>query len=251
MRGCVLWTVLAVGGSQPASTPERAPRVVLWAWEHPQDLGFLASFAGNVGIAYLAATLRVGPDGVALVPRRQPMRVAPGTPLTAVVRLEPARGLRALGPAERDRLVDIVRGVARMPGVSAVQLDCDAPRSFRAAYAALLGSIRAALPPSVGLSMTALASWCMFDDWLDSAVLPVDDAVPMVFSMGREGKQIRARLSGGQDFLARRCQQSLGLATYEPAFPVPRARRLYLFHDGSWTAEVLAHALVRFGRRDP
>ena len=64
----------------------------------------------------------------------------------------------------------------------AIQIDFDAADSERDVYRRLLARVRAVLPRTVPLSMTALASWCVGDTWLDG--LPVDEAVPMLFRMG-------------------------------------------------------------------
>lgn len=62
------------------------PSLVLWAWERPEDLRFLDPM--RVGVAFLAATVRVGPEGMSYRPRMQALQVARETRLVAVVRID-------------------------------------------------------------------------------------------------------------------------------------------------------------------
>ncbi|MFI5120984.1 MAG: hypothetical protein ACHQM4_11255 [Thermoanaerobaculia bacterium] len=217
------------------------PRTVLWAWERPEDLRFLAG--RDVGVAFLAATVRLSGGATHIVLRRQPLLVDPATPVMAVVRVETARGLRAvLTEGQRDAIVDTALRAARLPRVSAVQLDTDAAASERAFFRAALADLRARLDPRLGLSFTALASWCAGDLWLEN--LPVDETVPMLFQMGADAAAIRARAAAG--LLAPECRAATGLATDE-AF-VRASGRVYLFSPQPWTAGLYEAALGRISR---
>jgi len=57
-------------------------------------------------------------------------------------------------------------------GGKLVQIDFDARRSQRRFYVRLLRDLRRRMPPSLPLSITALASWCAYDDWLSG--LPIE-----------------------------------------------------------------------------
>jgi hypothetical protein len=224
-----------------AATFARAPDVVLWAWEQPQDLSFIDP--ARVGIAFLARTVTIAVDGVRMRPRMQPLRVPPATAAIAVARIEtrddpaPSR-LEALRPD----VVAAIADLARLPGIAAVQVDYDAPRSQRTFYRALLADLRRALPDSLALSMTALASWCVGDRWLDG--IDVDEAVPMVFRMGADARVVRHALARG-DFPCAECRTSIGIATDEAAPPRLHGRRVYVFHPGPWTPEAARAALAR------
>jgi hypothetical protein len=103
-----------------------------------------------------------------------------------------------------------------MSGVRAIQLDFDATASQRDFYAALLQEVRRQLRPDLPLSITALASWCIGDSWLDT--LPagtIDEAVPMLFRMGAESANVANFLRTHQQFRATACNASLGLSTDE------------------------------------
>jgi len=85
----------------------------------------------------------------------------------------------------------------------------------------------------VPLSMTALASFCIGDRWLDD--LPVDEAVPMIFRMGADDRTVKNLLAGGDDFREPLCRQSYGIATDEPVdLNFKRGRRVYVFNSRSW-----------------
>ncbi|MCW5892793.1 MAG: hypothetical protein KIT14_19950 [bacterium] len=124
--------LLGLGASPAVAT--RPPPLVLWAWERPEDLRFVDP--GEVGVAFLARTVRVGADGrLAVLPRRQPLRVPAATyRRIAVVRLEAVPA----APAVDAVAAAIVPALAALPGTTALQIDFDARRSRRAFYVALL-----------------------------------------------------------------------------------------------------------------
>jgi hypothetical protein len=220
---------------------EGFPRLVLWAWERPEDLRFLAG--RRAGVAFLAATVRLSGGATHVVRRRQPLLVDPATPLMAVVRVETARGAKAALTAEqREAVVSAALGAARLPRVSAVQIDSDAASSERAFYRSVLTDLRGRLGSRAGLSFTALASWCAGDRWLEG--LPVDEAVPMLFQMGPDAAAIRARAAAGG--LAPECRNATGLATNEVF--VRTSGRVYLFSAAEWTESRFEAALRRLAR---
>jgi hypothetical protein len=217
------------------------PRVVLWAWEHPQRLAFLDT--DRVGVAYLARTLVLGPDRVIIRPRLQPLQVPPGTALIAVARIEPhGVAASALLPARRAEAAAAIAALAAEPGVRCVQIDFEAPASQREFYRELLADVRRRLPDSTALSMTALASWCLGDRWV--AGQPVDEAVPMLLRMGADGTAVAARLRAGGDFGCAECMHSVGVSTDERLPRIPAGRRVYVFTRGAWTPESVRAALA-------
>jgi uncharacterized protein DUF3142 len=157
----------------------------------------------------------------------------------AVTRIESQKttGQRAaLSNAQRQKAVELILRTMNLRNVSAIQVDFDAVTSERDFYRALLQDLRAKLPDTMPLSMTALASFCVGDRWLDS--LPVDEAVPMIFRMGADDKPIRNLLSSGEDFREPLCQKSYGIATDEPVdLKFKPGRRVYVFNPRSWKPE--------------
>src|SRR5262245_39949529 len=140
------------------------PPVIVWAWERPEKLDFIDT--NRVGVAFLAKTLRLQGDRVFVKPRLQPLELAPGTKLIAVVRIESDHP--TLSAAQLQKSAD---EISKLPATSVVQIDFDATVSEREFYRGLLSEVRRQLPPSTSLSITALASWCAGDNWLDD--LPI------------------------------------------------------------------------------
>jgi Protein of unknown function (DUF3142) len=209
------------------------PRLMLWAWENPQDLRFVRP--GSAGIAFLARTVWLTSENVSSRPRLQPLRFQPGTDLMAVVRLESAG--RGLPP--RHQAIREVLPATHLSGVGALQIDFDARASERAWYAAFLRELRAELPAKLPLTITALESWCDRDPWLGG--LPIDDATPMLFRMGT-GERLP------DDFASPVCRSSIGVATDEVPDRVPRRRRVYYFHPGPWTEQTYQGAVAQAAR---
>ncbi len=210
------------------------PAVVLWAWERPEDLRGLD--AKKFAVAFLAQTLTLKGDEVIFKPRHQPLEVSPETKMMAVTRIESQKqtGERAvLSEAQRQKLVDLIMKTTTVGSVSAIQIDFDAASSEREFYRSLLRDVRAKLPGNIPLSMTALASFCIGDRWLDD--LPVDEAVPMIFRMGADDRTIKTMLSAGDDFREPLCQRSYGIALDEPfEMKFEKSRRVYVFSNRPW-----------------
>jgi hypothetical protein len=265
------WRWNKVARSASNSQMDSLPNLFFWAWERPEDLRFLEH--KNAGVAFLAKTIYIpAPDedprkdvggSIRIRPRLEPLRIAPGTPLIAVVRIETRAGrqpaayflanTRSLASApytalQRQRSAAEIAEVASLPNVRAIQIDFDATVSERAFYAGLLSDVRAKLPSFIPLSITALASWCIGDPWLEK--LPpstIDEAVPMLFRMGPDTVNVVKFLRSGNEFAVPACQSSLGLSTDEPlsrdlinaasaqAMSWSRNKRIYIFAPRAWT----------------
>jgi hypothetical protein len=217
------------------------PHTTLWAWERPEDLTTINP--RTTAIAFLDRTILIGPPSaspnVIVQPRRQSLAVPNAAKLIAVVRIEAPPGMIP-SDNQRQKALAALADSASQPGISAFQVDFDATRSQRPFYAALLKELRSQMPSGLPLSITALASWCSYDDWI--AALPIDEAVPMLFRMEPDRRrappdspwfQIREPL----------CQGSLGLSTREP-WPLETrealkpSRRIYLFADRGWHTDL-------------
>ena len=216
------------------------PKVILWAWERPEDLQFLDP--ERFGVAFLAQTLELQGDEVVFRPRRQPLKVAPETTLIAVTRIESQKTTgrsASLSAAQRVQIVSLVMRTLNLKNVSAIQIDFDAVTSEREFYRALLQDLRQQLPDNIPLSMTALASFCIGDPWIKD--LPVDEAVPMMFRMGTDNDSIRSMLAAGKDFRDPLCRRSYGVAADEPvAMEFDSSRRLYVFNVRPWIEKDVA-----------
>ena len=217
-----------------ASRMDQIPRVVLWAWERPTNLRFINP--GDIGVAFLARTIRLRSNEVRIRPRLQPLNLPEGARVIAVARVETdSVNKPELSDQQEQKLAVAIAEMARLPGVSHIQIDFDATRTERKFYRDVIVEVRRRLPDTVSLSITALASWCIYDDWLSD--LPIDEAVPMLFRMAADGKQIANRLDAGEDFTAPPCRSSYGISTDEPRSNLSAARRLYVFNPDPWTEE--------------
>jgi hypothetical protein len=208
---------------------ELMPHVMLWAWERPTDLTFIDP--RETGVAFLARTIRLRSGEVVIRPRLQLLNLPEAARVMAVARVETDRP--DLSAQQREKLAGAIADMARLPSVSHIQIDFDATQSERNFYREVIVEVRRRLPDTVGLSITALASWCTYDDWLSD--LPIDEAVPMLFRMAADGKQIANRLAAGEDFIAPQCRHSYGVSTDEPRANLSAARRLYVFNPDPWT----------------
>jgi hypothetical protein len=225
---------------KPPPALSTLPPVIIWAWERPEKLDFIDP--NRIGVAFLAKTVTFSGDMVYIRPRLQPLELAAGTKLIAVVRIETHhKGTPRIGGKQFQDIVKAIADLSRASNVSVVQIDFDAWVSERKFYRALLNEVRQQLPSSTGLSITALASWCAGDNWLSD--LPIDEAVPMLFRMGVDEK----RFQSTPRFEPAICASSAGVATDEPITP-PAAKRLYIFNPDSWSRDSLNSALETYKR---
>jgi hypothetical protein len=211
---------------------DAVPQTVLWAWELPEDLRFVD--VDGTGIAFLAGSFDLQAQAVTFQPRLQPLEVPNRAKLIAVFRLN-ASNTATLPHEQQEQIISTIAPIAALPRVVAVQLDFDATSSQRAPYRDLLLSLRRRLPANMPLSITALASWCLDDDWVRS--LPIDEAVPMLFRMGAGANHTVTQLASGREFRSEVCRDSLGISTDERWASLPSGRRLYIFRSRPWTAQ--------------
>jgi hypothetical protein len=204
------------------------PRLMLWAWESPQNLDFIDP--KQAGVAFLARTVLVKDGQAKILPRFQRLHVPAGTVLMAVVRIE-SQGTPL---PDVQTVCGMVASAATLAGVRGLQIDYDAKSSERGFYRGLIQCVRSRT--GLPLVITALASWCQADDWIRG--LPISDAVPMLFRMGPD------RYRPGSNFPVPLCQNSFGISIDEPIARLPRGKRLYIFHPGPWTQIDYQNALA-------
>ena len=215
---------------------------MLWTWERSEDLSFLAGRT-DAGVAHLVSTVTLrATSRFDLRPNRNPLRLPDVVPRVAVVRIENTRGrtvVAQLGDATRRDLIAALVDAAGRLDASGLQLDFDALLSQRDLYRRLLVALREELPRQRTLSISALASWCVGDPWLDD--LPdrtIDFAVPMLFRMGPDASKIRRFIDGGGVFRSRLCRGDVGLSTDEPWSaedgPATDGSRRWIFSPVPW-----------------
>ncbi len=213
------------------SSLQDSPPAMLWAWERNEDLRFINSDA--IGVAYLAQTLSLTRDKVILIPRRQPLKINSGTFLIAVTRIETYRPNFAFSKSQLNETAKLIVKSSLHKDVKGIQIDFDVKVSEREFYKKLLVRVRENLVKDKTLSITALASFCVGDRWMEG--LPIDEAVPMLFEMGADSWQITRRLKSGKDFAVPLCKMSYGLAIYEPHnIKFKQKRTIYYFNSNPW-----------------
>lgn len=236
----ILLTLLSLSSSCGAFRsknidPEKnIPPHILWAWERPEDLKFIDR--KKFGVAFLEQTLKVNSSEVIHVPRRQPLRVESKTYLIAVTRIETERG-SIIRESDSGQIVsEIVSRIvksSKLENVKGVQIDFDAVESERGLYQKIIREVKQKLGPGSSLSITALASWCAYDTWLKD--LPIDEAIPMLFDLGADRKQITSFLKNGEDWNEPLCRKSYGLSVNQPInLALKESRRRYYFNSRSW-----------------
>jgi len=235
--------------STSSSRISQLPATILWAWERPERLDFID--LEKVGVAFLAKTIYLRGDRVISRPRLQPLTLPSGAQVVAVARIESERSTDyskkpSLSPAQITETASTISELGSLPNVVMVQVDFDAGVSERAFYRQLLAQLRGKLPPSTALSITALASWCKGDNWLED--LPVDEAVPMLFRMGIERKQFLSGLAAGEPFTSTLCRSSAGVSIDEPLAQLPRVQRLYVFNPRVWSPDALNKTMEAYER---
>lgn len=229
----VYWRVV----SQPKRAPTTAerfykyPKIILWAWERPEDLRFINT--REVGVAVLTGSVHLKGDETFIRPRLQPLRISKDAFVISVTRIETDRNDKpAFSDDQRQKIIAKILSTVKNPLTAGVQIDFDAKSSEREFYKQLLTDLRKELPQTMPLSITALASWCLYDDWISD--LPIDEAVPMLFRMGADAKQIRAHVESGGEFRVPVAEQSLGIATDESFARLPEGKRIYIFSNRAW-----------------
>ncbi len=228
-----------------AARLDALPHVILWAWERPEKLEFIDP--EKIGVAFLGRTLHLSGEKVLVRPRLQPLNVPDGMPLIAVARIESDRdGSATLSLPQTENAAAAIVELARLPNVVAIQIDFDARVSERKFYFDLLTKVRGTLPPATALTITALASWCQGDNWLDQ--LPIDEAVPMLFRMGTDRSSILNSLATGESFRSSLCRQSSGVSVDETLPFKPATERIYVFNPNSWSQNSVKTVLERYQR---
>lgn len=220
-------------GTAPRPHPAlaRLPAEMLWAWERPEDLRWLPP---KVGVAYVASTILLRGDDILVHPRSWPLLLASGTPTVPVLHVDASwRTPPALNARQTARITEELLRLASRSSHQVVQLDFEVRRSQRAFLANTIAAIRSQLDPGIALSVTALASWCLDDYWMQDS--RADEIVPMAFRMGPDQHALRQRLLQQRGFTRARCGGAIGLSTDEPMMAVGAGRH-YFFSPKPWTA---------------
>ncbi len=233
---CLLTVIIELFTPPPAMAGGLPPTMV-WVWETPTDLAHVSR--SDVGVAFLGATVEGRRSGVTVRMRRATLILPRNRPeLLPVLRIHSFD--RHFAPGDERARANVLQAASKLLrdyGVNRLQIDFDATASERAFYAAVLDDLRreVCIPGRCFLSMTALGSWCLPGDfWLEA--LPVDEIVPMLFSLG----PMTDRRAFARELESRplRCGSAIGLWSDDLGRPIG-SRRLYVFTKGAWSADTV------------
>lgn len=218
------------------SGSDKTPGLILWAWERPENFNFIDT--KETGVAFLSQTIAIKNDDVERFPRRQPLEIPEGVFVIAVTRIESDKKEKpVLTNDQREKIVELIAKTSSQKNVKAIQIDFDASETEREFYKTLLVDLRKQLPVQISLSITALASWCIYDNWIKGA--PVDEVVPMLFRLGVDEQNIVGYLNSNNDWREPLCRGSYGISLDEPERKIDSSRRIYVFNPRSWSREDL------------
>jgi hypothetical protein len=238
LRGLALATIARLDKKTnvPALPPPDPPAAAIaWLWKDAPVPAF-----SRAAVAVVDRHIWLAGDKVLVRPGARPRAlaraggVAPAVIPVVHVEIDPLRPPTGLRPAE-PVVLDAMQAAARATTSGWVQLDLEARPSQRLDYRALVQHIRAALPHTVKLSVTALAWWCRSGAWLDG--LPADEVVPMFFRMGRDNALLRALVAQHPGTLHPACRAGSAGFSRQEAFTsevTARYRRTYWFDETGW-----------------
>lgn len=209
------------------------PSLNVWTWDRFDDLSFMKGEKGK--IAALIATFRVTAAGRVITELRHHDFSRPrSVSLITVFRLE-INPTTLVNNEAIDHIVASIKGLAKRG--EEIQIDFDATKSQRFLYKKILQKLSDSTDKR--LSMTALASWCTYDDWLDS--LPISYAVPMLYTLGREQLQMFHYLRENKHWGVRACKGYVGLSLNDLSLlenpSIMSTHKVFLFNNHAWSQE--------------
>lgn len=236
-----------IASPSDGATRSQSGRLILWAWERPENLQYIDP--QQVEVAALIQTINLSGARTTVHARQQPLKVPSGTILTAVTRIEVDPRQRAsLNSDQVERCASAIQQSAAQS--ETVQIDFDARVSDRDFYRKLLARVREEMPAEKKLSITSLASWALGDNWLND--IHIDEAVPMFFQMGVGSAEVVTLLDAGKQ-LQRPYRRAVGVSAMEPILAnhvIAWARKnqpgtnLYVFNPHPWTAKSVNDAML-------
>lgn len=260
LKACISASLIVVSTAVSAwaeTSSVNTDRIMLWSWFNADETCQSTPDDIDYGLAVLRGRVIAGDtiDEIATVPRLARVKHTSVNDM-AVVRLEIRPDRLAMDATRQDDYIDrlvqktLTLALGSRP-IRCLQIDCDARLSQRDLYIRYLRALRKRLPAQIDLSITALASWAFGDRWIQKANLPVCEVVPMYFSMGKSGEQIRQLIaSGRKPETFGRDERVAGLRYQELTDFVVLAHkadlefdRIYLFSSDGWSPQKSLEAI--------
>lgn len=202
--------------------------LVLWSWQRADDLSFVDK---DVVVAPLVASIFVDKNGVSVQPRTNVLKLSENAQIIPVIRLEISPNIQ-VDDEQIDAIVHHIGSFAASCKSNMVQIDFDAAKSQRTLYEKLLVKLRSSLP-NIKISITALASWCVGDAWIDK--LPITHAVPMLYNLGEHADDFKKYFKDKKQWKAAKCQGYIGFEQSDVFIKPPRGWNVYVFNKSAWT----------------
>jgi len=212
------------------------PKIILWAWERPENMMFIKD--KNIGVAFYAGAIEIKNGEFITKPRKNSLIVDPEKKLIAVIRVDNFSNENSIEKYISEMSEFIVQ-MCKQKNVFECQIDFDAKESERETYKKIISNVKNGLPPHIDLSITVLVSWCGYDNWIKD--LPISEAVPMFYRLGFDERYIKSGFDQGE----KECAKSIGVSMDEP-FPDKKyfkGKKIYIFNPEPWTEESFSMAL--------
>ncbi|MCX6789896.1 MAG: hypothetical protein NTZ42_04845 [Candidatus Gribaldobacteria bacterium] len=213
------------------------PKIILWAWEGPENMMFL-EYKNNVTVAFYAGGIEIRDGEIIIKSRANPLIVDPQKKLTAVIRIDnfsTREDLEKYTP----QISEFIVKKCQQKNVFHCQIDFDAKESERKAYKEIILNVKKGLPSCIDISITALVSWCSYDNWIKD--LPISEAVPMFYSLGLGEEYVKRNFK----LREKKCAKSIGVSLDE-SLPVKKyieGKKIYIFSANPWTEESFLKAV--------
>ena len=202
--------------------------LVLWSWQRKDDLSFVDK---DVVVAPLVASIFVDKNGVSVQPRGNVLKLSENVQISPVIRLEISPNVHVTD-AHIDTMVHHIKSFIVSCKSDAIQIDFDAAKSQRSLYEKLLTKLHVSLP-NIKISITALASWCVGDTWIDK--LPITHAVPMLYNLGEHADDFKKYFTDKKKWKAAKCQGCIGFEESDVFVKPPRGWHVYVFNNKAWS----------------
>lgn len=220
--------------------------VSIWAWDRFDDLSFLkdgTSVTSYAGTFYLRDNRSIfDPRRKELICPKETARI-PSFRIESVNKIDPDYEESAIAG-----ICDTIKQYFRTHSEcqKMVQIDFDARASERDLYKKLLVKLRQTLKSTqytsdVKISITALASWCLKDKWMQN--LDVDEIVIMLFSLGPDKEDVLTDLKDTNLDTGNKASTAIGISANETETNealkilgiINDARKVYIFQSLPWT----------------
>lgn len=242
----ILSSMSQAGGNDSNLFQPDKKSVSIWAWDRFDDLSFLKD---DTSVTSYAGTFYLRDNRSIFDPRRKELICPKETARIPSFRIESVNKIdKDYEDSAIAGICDTIKQYFRTHSEcqKMVQIDFDARASERDLYKKLLFKLRQTLKSAqytsdVKISITALASWCLKDKWMQD--LDVDEIVIMLFSLGQDKEDVLTDLKDTNLDTGNKASTAIGISANEPQTNealkilgiISDARKMYIFQSLPWT----------------